>query len=64
MPGVLSASHAAALARYYREVIASGGWALGDAQVSQRHGWHNESVARFFHHQLTSFVAAIVGLPV
>jgi hypothetical protein len=60
----LPAAHTAALARYYRELITSGRWALGDAQVARRHGWHNESVARFFHHQLTSFVRAVVGEPV
>lgn len=58
---VLAAPHTAALARYYRELIASGCWGLGDDQVAQRHGWHNESVSRFFHHQLTEFVGALVG---
>lgn len=64
VPDVLAPPHTAALARYYRELIASGRWALGDEQVARRHGWHNESVARFFHHQLTGFVGAIVGEPV
>jgi hypothetical protein len=62
--GVLATPHTAALARYYRELIASGWWRLGDDQVAQRHGWHNESVARFFHQQLTEFVGALVGRPV
>lgn len=62
--GLLAPSHTRSLARYYRELVASGLWAAGDEQVARRHGWHNESVARFFHHQLTSFVAALVGEPV
>lgn len=64
VPGVLAPPHTGALARYYRELIASGNWTLGDDQVARRHGWHNESVARFFHHQLTGFVSALVGAPV
>jgi hypothetical protein len=64
VPRVFAAAHTAALARYYRDLVASGNWAPGDDQVARRHGWHNESVARFFHHQLTGFVGAIVGAPV
>lgn len=58
---LLAPPHTAALARYYRQLIASGDWTLGDEQVARRHGWHNESVARFFHHQLMDFVRAVVG---
>ena len=56
--------HAAALGQYYDAVIASGAWVFGDAQVTQRHGWHNEPVARYFHHQLTAFVSTIASQPV
>ena len=62
--GLLPKPQVAALARYYRALVETGGWALGDAQVTRRHGWHNESVARFYHHQLTSFAAALAGAPV
>jgi hypothetical protein len=54
----------AALRRYYRYLIRTGVLTLGDHQSSRRYVAHNESVARFFHHQLTSTVAAIVGEPV
>jgi hypothetical protein len=32
--------------------------------VEKRYGWHNEPVARFYHHQLASFVGDIAGEPV
>jgi hypothetical protein len=51
----------AALRRYYRHAIRRGAIRLGDEQSSLRYVAHNESVARFFHHQLTNAVAAIVG---
>ncbi|MGH1543525.1 MAG: sulfotransferase family protein [Arenicella sp.] len=50
-----------ALSRYYNQMISSGDWPLGDAQVELRHGWHNESLSRFIHKQLTSFVSNIAG---
>jgi hypothetical protein len=56
--------HIAALRRYYRYLIRTGGLPLGDVQSSRRYVAHNESVARFFHHQLTTTVSAIVGEPV
>jgi len=56
--------HISALRRYYRYLIRTGGLPLGDAQSSRRYVAHNESVARFFHHQLASTVSAIVGEPV
>jgi hypothetical protein len=61
IPEMLPSWHTASLARYYRELIASGKWELGDAQVARRHGWHNESIARFFHHQFTELVGLLVG---
>jgi hypothetical protein len=56
--------HVAALRRYYRYLIRTGALTLGDHQSSRRYVAHNESVARFFHHQLTSTVAAVVGEPI
>jgi hypothetical protein len=53
--------HLAALRRYYRQAIRCGTIHLGDEQSSRRYAAHNESVARFFHHQLTNAVSAIVG---
>jgi Sulfotransferase family len=64
LPSLMHPDHAAALAQYYDALIASGAWAFGDAQVAQRHGWHNEPVARYFHHQLTGFVGRVAGEPV
>jgi hypothetical protein len=55
--------HVAALRRYYRYLIRAGVLTLGDHQSSRRYVAHNESVARFFHHQLTSTVTAVVGEP-
>jgi hypothetical protein len=37
---------------------------LGDNQSSRRYVAHNESVARFFHHQLAKVVSAVAGEPV
>ena len=51
----------AALRRYYRHEIRRGAIRLGDEQSSRRYVAHNESVARFFHHQMTNAVSAIVG---
>jgi hypothetical protein len=54
----------AALRRYYRYAIRSGAVRLGDEQSPRRYAVHNESVARFFHHQIANAVSAIVGEPV
>lgn len=54
----------AALRRYYRHAIRRGTIRLGDDQSSLRYVAHNESVARFFHHQLTNAVSAVVGEPI
>ena len=62
--GLIHPFHVAALRRYYRRRIRMGGFHLGDEQSSRRYVAHNESVARFFHHQLTAAVAAIAGEPV
>ena len=54
----------AALRRYYRYAIRQGLIRLGDEQSSLRYVAHNECVARYFHHQMTRAVAAIVGQPI
>jgi hypothetical protein len=51
----------AALRRYYRYAIRRGAIRLGDEQSSRRYVAHNESVARFFHHQIANAVSAIAG---
>ena len=56
--------HISALRRYYRHLIRTGKLRLGDQQSSRRYVAHNESAARFFHHQLTSAVAEMAGEPV
>jgi hypothetical protein len=64
LPSLLRRMHAAALAGYYRDVIAHSDWASGDEQVRLRHGHHNETMARYFHHQLADFVSRVAGEPV
>ncbi|WP_375049752.1 sulfotransferase [Bradyrhizobium sp. 8-10B] len=61
VPSILGPAHTCALAGYYRRLVDSRSWELGDDQVARRHGWHNEAMARFIHHQLAAFVSAIVG---
>jgi hypothetical protein len=51
----------AALRRYYRHAIRRGAIRLGDEQSPRRYVVHNESVASFFHHQLTNAVSAVAG---
>jgi hypothetical protein len=51
----------AALRRYYRHVIRRGAIPLGDVQSPRRYAAHDESVARFFHHQVANAVGAVVG---
>ncbi len=53
--------HLAALRRYYRHAIRQGSIRLGDEQSPRRYVAHNESVARFFHHQIANAVSAIAG---
>lgn len=59
--GLLHPFHISALRRYYRYRIRKGLLQLGDVQSARRYVAHNESIARFFHHQLTAVVGAIVG---
>ena len=51
----------AALRRYYRQAVRRRAIPLGDEQCPLRYGVHNESVARFFHHQIAKALGAIVG---
>jgi hypothetical protein len=51
----------AALRRYYRHAIRRGAIPLGDHQSARRYVAHNESVARFFHHQIANAVGAVAG---
>ena len=51
----------AALRRYYRHAVRRKAFPLGDEQCPLRYGVHNESVARFFHHQIAGAVSAVVG---
>jgi hypothetical protein len=59
--GLIHPFHLAALRRYYRQAIRRGAIAFGDEQCARRYGAHNESVARFFHHQIAGAVGAAVG---
>lgn len=53
--------HVAALRRYYRHLIRTGGIDLGDRQSARRYVAHNEPVARFFHDLLTPTLSAVAG---
>ncbi len=53
--------HIAALRRYYRYAIRAGNIRLGDEQSPRRYVAHNDSVARFFHHQIAKAVGVVVG---
>jgi hypothetical protein len=64
LPQLLHPAHVGALCRYYEALIGTGKWKLGDEQVELRHGWHNEMVSRYFHHQLTEIVSRTAGEPV
>jgi hypothetical protein len=59
--GLIHPFHVAALRRYYRRQIRAGKIELGDHQSSRRYIAHNEPVARFFHHQLTSVLSQVAG---
>jgi hypothetical protein len=56
--------HISALRRYYRHLIRQGKFKLGDSQSPRRYVAKDESVAGFFHHQLTATVSRIVEEPV
>jgi hypothetical protein len=50
--GLIHPFHISALRRYYRSLVRGGKLKLGDCQTSRRYVAYNESVLRFFHHQL------------
>jgi hypothetical protein len=56
--------HLAALRRYYRYLIRSGHFHLGDEGNPRRYVAHNEPAARYFHHQLTATMSTLAGEPV
>lgn len=62
--GLLHPVQVHALARYYRAMIGTGEWKLGDGQVERRYGQHNEPIARYFHYQFRNLVSQIAGEPV
>jgi len=62
--GLIHPFHVAALRRYYRHQVRRGAFRLGDNDNPLRYVANNESVARFFHHQLTTTVSAVAGQPV
>jgi hypothetical protein len=64
LSGLIHPFHIAALRRYYRYAIRKGAIWLGDDQSPRRYVAHNQSVARYFHHQIASVVSAIAGQPV
>jgi hypothetical protein len=59
--GLIHPFHVAALRRYYRHRVRTGGMVLGDGQSSRRYVAHNDGVARFFHRQLSSAISAVAG---
>lgn len=59
--GLIHPFHLGALRRHYRRRIRKGAFRFGDAQCPLRFVAHNEPIAGFFHHQLTSVVSQIVG---
>jgi hypothetical protein len=61
LPSLIHPFHVAALRRYYRQQIRTGAIHLGDRQSARRYIAHNEPVAKFFHHQLTSTLSRIAG---
>jgi hypothetical protein len=62
--GLIHPLHLSAMRRYYRQLVRTGKLPFGDSQNSRRYGAHNESVARFFHHELTAVISAIAGEPI
>ena len=64
LPALIHPFHVAALRRYYRYLIRTGALELGDKQSDRRYVAYNEPVARFFHQQLASSIAAVAGVPV
>jgi hypothetical protein len=64
LSGSIHPFHLGALRTYYRHLVRKGKFRLGDGQSSKRYVSHNEGVARFYHHQLTSVMSDIAERPV
>jgi hypothetical protein len=60
--GLIHPFHISALRRYYRRLTRTGMLELGDDQSSLRYVAHNEPIARFFHHELTTAISMLVGM--
>lgn len=63
LSGLIHPFHIAALRRYYRYLIRTGAIRLGDGQSPRRYVAHNDPVAKFFHHQITSTLSAVASEP-
>jgi hypothetical protein len=61
LAGLIHPFHVAALRRYYRHRVRTGGMVLGDGQSSRRYVAHNDGVARFFHDQLKAAMSVVAG---
>jgi len=61
---MLHALQVRAMRRYYEMLVNGGSLPLGDTQVADRYGLHSETLASFFHPQLTELVSRIAGEPV
>jgi hypothetical protein len=59
--GLIHPFHIAALRSYIRELMAHGRLVPGASGYRHCLLMHNESVTRFFHHQLTSTVSKVIG---
>ncbi len=59
--GMFHPFHIAALRRYYRYRIRTGQMPFGDSQSPLRYFAYNDSIARYFHHQLTQAVSQLAG---
>lgn len=64
LTGLIHPFHIGSLRKYYRHLIRTGGMTLGDSGSPRRFVAYNESVARFFHRQLTRVVSAVAGVRV
>lgn len=64
LPHVLPASQIAALNSYYGDLLKEGHVFHHDRQVPLRHAQHNERVMQYYHRQLCSFFARVIGEPI
>lgn len=59
--GLIHPFHLSTMRSYYRRRVRCGELKLGDTQSSRRYAAHDEPLAGFFHHQLTSRVSELAG---